>query len=187
MQLFLLFSLAHLLGDYPFQTNWIYNQKIKGPLGTLLHVGILGVCFAVVLNYLLTNYAILSSVGIILVIHLIQDYLKIELVSRRKKIAPLLALILDQVLHFMLLAIVAWQLDFDNFKISFGDQLTINEPLLSFILIYCITLILVTFTWDVFKFVGRKEKTLQHDISDIFARLTVTTLVFGVVYLVVFL
>lgn len=32
--------LAHLLADFPFQTNWIYAQKLKSIWGVILHCGI---------------------------------------------------------------------------------------------------------------------------------------------------
>ncbi|MFH0776788.1 MAG: DUF3307 domain-containing protein [Patescibacteria group bacterium] len=183
MTLFLLFTLAHLLGDYPFQTSWIYLQKTKGLPGQLLHVSILGACFLILTAPLLSNRIVLNALTLILVMHFLQDFLKIELVSKRGKIRPFPALVLDQALHFALLFGVTNRLNSVNLKIGFGADL-LGSPSLPWILFYLATLILGTFTWDVVRFVWRNEtKELQHDWLALGLRGAIITIIFGAVYL----
>lgn len=182
MQLFLLLSLAHLLGDYPFQTNWIYRQKTKSWLGSFLHVLILAACFAVLLAPYLVNRVVILALFIILVVHFFQDVWKIELANKRKKIAPFAALVLDQVLHFALLVGVAFRLDSVRLRISFAEEI-ITSPTFLWILMYVIVLILATFTWDVFEFVRNKREKLQHKWPSLLSRGAIVTVVFGLIYL----
>ncbi|MCF7845702.1 MAG: DUF3307 domain-containing protein [Candidatus Peribacteraceae bacterium] len=181
LTLFLLFSFAHLLGDYPFQTNWVYRQKIKSPLGTLLHVAILVACFVVVLAPLLVNRVVVLAVGTILLIHFVQDVLKIEFTGKRKLVPSFIALALDQLLHFAVLAGVAYRLSLINLKLAFAESI-FQSPYLNLLLLYLITLVLATFVWDVVKFVWRGEKNLQHNWLEFIWCGLIVTAVFGAVY-----
>src|SRR3989338_1323831 len=100
--LFLLY-LAHFLGDYPFQTNWVFAHKIKNCWrGGLLHT------FGIFLALLLTLAPFLDAtpiwyvIGIVTVVHYFQDAIKVSIDTQHHHYKKL-SYIGDQVLHLSLL------------------------------------------------------------------------------------
>lgn len=67
MELSIIFGLlAHFLGDYVFQNDWIANEKTKKTLPALLHVAIHGILFYFIVGF---SYAL----AVIVVTHFFID------------------------------------------------------------------------------------------------------------------
>ncbi|MCK5472270.1 DUF3307 domain-containing protein, partial [Candidatus Gracilibacteria bacterium] len=140
LNFFLLLAIAHLFGDFPFQTNWIYRQKFRSWSGGLWHAAILFLCFLAILSPYLANWQVVALITTISFIHYLQDCLKIEIVDKRKKMTAFPGLLLDQFLHFLFLAVAAYWMNSLQLKISFG-WITEN-PHFRFALIYLVVLLL---------------------------------------------
>jgi hypothetical protein len=100
MTLFATLLLAHLLGDFPLQTNRIFRLKIQGPLGLALHAGIHVLVTAVLIQQFWQYWPILISLGII---HYLIDWIKVKHTSKLQ--TP--GFVLDQISHVTVLIIIA--------------------------------------------------------------------------------
>ena len=98
MNLFWLLLLAHLVGDFPLQTDRVFYVKKKYKAGLWLHVGIWTICnFIITFPYL--KYPLYWFILLALVIsHYIYDYSKIKLTEIGVQDNFFLFL-LDQLLH----------------------------------------------------------------------------------------
>lgn len=103
MFLFIRFLLAHFLGDFPFQSNFVYKLKFKGLRGIIPHALIICGC-AIALSW---PYLNLPSIWLFIIFmagtHLIQDTIKINCTSPKK---CFWAYFLDQFSHIGLIAII---------------------------------------------------------------------------------
>jgi len=142
--LFLLY-LAHFLGDYPFQTNWIYLQKEKSPwLGSLYHLaGIflaLLLCLAPFLN--IANFWL--AIVLITIFHYLQDALKIEYFLSKKW--RNFGYFFDQVTHLLVIYVI-WSLLLANtaYQTLFLPIFYNNLALI----LYLLGLIFVTYFMDI--------------------------------------
>jgi hypothetical protein len=97
--------LAHFMGDFPLQTDWMIRRKQK-PGVLILHVGVhFGVMFLLAGQL---RSAIWPYLLLITLVHLGQDILKIFLTIRRPHLANQF-FILDQVMHYLIIwGIVTW-------------------------------------------------------------------------------
>ncbi len=98
MHLTWLLVLAHVVGDFVLQTDWVFRQKVTRRWGVLLHVGI---CVGAMVAALLPFFHDGTVVGLVVVLagwHLLLDWGKGSLRSRwgRETIALFVG---DQVLH----------------------------------------------------------------------------------------
>lgn len=182
MNFFLLLAIAHLLGDFLFQTNWIYRQKFRSLPGGLWHAGILFLCFLAILSPYLANWQVIALIATISFMHYFQDCLKIEIVDRRKKVTAFHGLLLDQFFHFLFLAVAACWVNSMQLKIFFSW--IAENPHFRFALIYFVALLLITFVWNVIRHSRRGDKILRRDWRGIFIRGGIVTFIFGVVWLV---
>ncbi len=99
MGLFWLLVLAHLVGDFPLQTDKVFYYKHKTRWGILIHIGITAACNVVfTIPYLKypTYWLILLGMS---VLHLLYDKMKISLTRKGMEDNTLLFLF-DQFLHF---------------------------------------------------------------------------------------
>lgn len=101
----LLILLAHFLGDYPFQSTWIYTQKTKNLPGGIFHILDLLLAYLLCLGPFLGHPHVQVFILITLIIHFIQDTLKVYINRTRGHYPD--SYILDQSLH-ILLAILLW-------------------------------------------------------------------------------
>ena len=106
MIIFWLLFLAHLLADFPLQTNTIYNLKKKNAVGVLPHVTIHIAANIIVLIPLLNLALTWVSIAILAIIHAFLDHVKITLVSSGKK-DNLFYFLIDQGLHLLTIVIIA--------------------------------------------------------------------------------
>jgi hypothetical protein len=109
MDYFQLLLLAHILGDFTFQTDSIYSLKQKSPWGVPIHVLICSLANAAVLHPLLSYAAVWLAIAFIAVIHIALDRTKLFLTVFREK-DGLGYFFIDQALHLMSLLGAAWYL-----------------------------------------------------------------------------
>jgi hypothetical protein len=103
MELFWRLYLAHLLADFPFQTNRIFAWKMKSFGGVLIHAAVVVVISAIMLWPMLVSpdrWAVLSFLGLS---HALQDHFKV-VYSRRTGKDGLGPYVLDQVGHLIMTA-----------------------------------------------------------------------------------
>lgn len=92
------FLLAHFLVDYPFQTDKLFETKIKEFKGVLIHTSIL-LFFLLLLSFPYTrNYLVILCCFSIALLHLLQDQAKIYL-TKKKEGENFYYFIGDQALH----------------------------------------------------------------------------------------
>ncbi|MCA9876025.1 MAG: DUF3307 domain-containing protein [Anaerolineales bacterium] len=103
MTTFPILLLAHLIADFPLQTNRVYALKTQGNKGLLLHVAIHVLVAAVLLQRPLSHIPLLFAYG---AIHFAVDWYKVN--SPARKQTP--GFLLDQAAHFFtILVLTAWQ------------------------------------------------------------------------------
>ena len=90
--------LAHVISDFPLQTNKIYNLKEKTNWGIFLHI-LVHVIVSVVLLYNKLNLQVLGILFTIGIIHFLQDWLKLFLKDRIAIIDTVSTFVVDQILH----------------------------------------------------------------------------------------
>lgn len=92
--------LAHVIADFPLQTNQIFRWKMQSNLGILLHVAIHLAVTALTLRHSLSMWRLLLLLG---VIHFGIDWLKLRIPVRRQ--TP--GFIIDQLAHLLSLVYLA--------------------------------------------------------------------------------
>ncbi len=100
MTTFVTLLLAHLIGDFPLQTNKIFTLKTKGIWGLILHVAIHLLVAGILLQNPLTNWPILAILGIA---HFSTDWVKLRYPS--KSLA--MGFITDQLIHIVTIFIIS--------------------------------------------------------------------------------
>ncbi len=96
---------AHLLADYPLQTNWLVVRKGQAWYGLALHGAMVFLMMILVLPGDLS--VLLVPMLILTFVHMFQDWVKVYS-GPRIKIHPFIPYILDQVLHYT--AIIIFQM-----------------------------------------------------------------------------
>lgn len=153
--------LAHLLGDFVFQSNDLILKKYKSWRGSFEHVCILAAFTALFLFPYWNHQETWMITGIILAVHFIQDLLKVEYDVHLNKIRKsTMPFFLDQILHLSLLAYLSpffstlepFELPDWIAKIYFSKYL----------IIYFIGLVLFSYTYDItlYQFLQKKSKKL---------------------------
>lgn len=105
MTTFLILLLAHLIADFPLQTNRVYILKTQGNKGLLLHVGIHVLVAAVLLQRPWQHIPLLLAYG---AIHYLVDWFKVNKSTMNQ--TP--GFLLDQLAHFLTIVVLAlWQPD----------------------------------------------------------------------------
>lgn len=101
MTVFATLMLAHLLADFPLQTNQIFKWKVASSWGVALHVAIHVVVTAVFVTNLPQYWPVLVFLG---VTHFLTDWLKLRVPARYQ--TP--GFILDQLAHGLTLGVIAF-------------------------------------------------------------------------------
>jgi len=105
--LFLRLLLAHLAGDFLFQTNLIFRLKSKNIWGVALHSFIVFLTSVVVFLPWLDKEVIWLGLALLLVSHVLVDQLK-NILDKKVNNKPFL-FIFDQILHLaILICLAAW-------------------------------------------------------------------------------
>jgi hypothetical protein len=127
--------LAHFIGDFVLQTDWMIRQKQKPGVLTLhvsIHFGVM-LLLAGQLRSAIWPYLLLIAL-----VHLVQDILKILLTNRRPHLA-IHYFILDQVMHYFIIwGVITW------FHLM-NDH--ISSPEKPFWIIVSLAYLLVTYVW----------------------------------------
>lgn len=102
MQTFIVLLLAHLLGDFPLQTNRVFRMKLASKRGLAVHVAI----HIVVLIFLLQSpWQYLPLLIVLAAAHFFTDWLKVRLQKTGKPLTP--GFLLDQVAHLTTIGVIA--------------------------------------------------------------------------------
>ncbi|MEM7336545.1 MAG: DUF3307 domain-containing protein [Chloroflexota bacterium] len=103
MSTFFVLLLAHLLGDFPLQTNRIFRMKLASKRGLSLHIAIHVVTAAVLIESWWQHWVLLLVYA---VVHFLTDYIKIRLQEPGKPLT--VGFIWDQIAHVVAIAGFAW-------------------------------------------------------------------------------
>lgn len=158
--IFLHLIIAHLLGDFVFQSNDLILKKYKSWKGILEHVSIITAISILLLFPLLQNPEIWTLIGLIALAHFTQDCLKIAYEIRYNSARSTLPFFLDQIFHVGLIAVLSMQLNdlpmipLPAWFLSFYNA----EPLA----VYFIGGIMVSYSYDIllYQFARQKNKKI---------------------------
>lgn len=179
--------IAHLLGDFVFQSNSLLKKKYETWVGTFQHVLIITVFTILMLfPYWNTSWAWVV-VGVIFVMHFVQDLLKVEFDKRfndkKRSVTPFFV---DQVLHISLICLMGrgfQALPTMNLP-EWLENLYFSDP----VNVLLVSILLLTYTFDItrFQFERHESKTVKSYHPD-HKGMTVRVLAFTIIYLGVFL
>lgn len=125
--------LGHLIADFPLQTNWIYQLKMKSWVGVLLHSLIHIIVTACLIQPISALIPLLLILG---VIHFLTDFIKVCIPVKYQ--TP--GFIIDQCIHIVVLLLLSW---FWQNKLYSTLSMALLKPLL----IYHSVLGLFVFVW----------------------------------------
>jgi hypothetical protein len=140
MNILLLLYLAHFLGDFPFQTSWVYKQKNKSTLGGLFHIAEIFIALLICLSGYLHQTSIWITIGLITATHYLQDIGKLKFNKHNQNI--IVSYFSDQALHIGV-STLYWYLFIahKSFTPFFGAVIFENPIFIT----YCIGLVWITY------------------------------------------
>lgn len=154
---------AHLLGDFVFQSNSLLKRKYKSWHGTLEHALVIWLFTALALFPYWNSWRAWAISGIIFLVHFTQDVLKVEFDKRYNKDRHTnVPFFLDQLGHLLLIFLIGR--GFENVQALPLPHL-VNELYFSpTFLALVVGLILFTFTADItkFQFLLQKNKKAKY-------------------------
>jgi len=107
MFLFYRLLLAHIIADFPMQTNQIFKVKMNTKWGVLLHSSIV-LLFSIFFTFpYLEDSKVIIILLLIFLSHTVIDKLKMEY-SKKTKNQSIRILLLDQALHIAIIAVLAF-------------------------------------------------------------------------------
>ena len=124
MTVFATLMLAHLLADFPLQTNQIFKWKVASSWGVALHVAIHVVVTAVFITDLAQYWPVLAFLA---VTHFLTDWLKLRVPTRYQ--TP--GFVLDQLAHWLTLGVIAFAVP--NLPVLLPDWVLYPAVVLAFI------------------------------------------------------
>jgi len=128
MPLFYRLLLAHLVADFPLQTNQIFKVKTNTEWGVLIHTLIV-LIFSILFTFpYLEDPKVIIILLVIFLSHTVIDKLKMEY-SKKTKNQSMKILLLDQVLHIAIIAILTF---------NFTESYLLSSPFNSVFLNYLI-------------------------------------------------
>jgi len=105
MSTFKILLLAHLLGDFPLQTNRIFRMKLAGTRGLVLHVAIHLFVAIIIIPTFWQFWLLLVLLGLT---HFLTDWLKLRLQGPDKP--QLFGFVIDQIVHISVIIVLSlWQ------------------------------------------------------------------------------
>ncbi|MFA4814775.1 MAG: DUF3307 domain-containing protein [Candidatus Gracilibacteria bacterium] len=182
--IFLHLIVAHLLGDFVFQSNDLLQRKYKSWMGIFQHACIISALTILSIFPYLQHAAAWQVISIIFGMHFVQDHLKIELDARYNKKKNTLPFFADQIFHVALIYVLSlWLTKFE--PLSLPDWL---ENLYSSysVTIYLIGAVLFSYAYDIalYQFLRkRSKKKLEYtaNIPSMLRRIAI----FSVIYLLI--
>lgn len=128
MPLFYRLLLAHLVADFPLQTNQIFKVKTNTEWGVLIHTLIV-LIFSILFTFpYLEDPKVIIILLVIFLSHTVIDKLKMEY-SKKTKNQSIRILLLDQVLHIAIIAVLTF---------NFTESYLLSSPFNSVFLNYLI-------------------------------------------------
>ena len=128
MYLFYRLLLAHIIADFPLQTNQIFKVKTNTEWGVLIHTLIV-LLFSILFAFpYLENLKVLIILLIIFLSHTVIDKLKMEY-SKKTKNQSMRILLLDQALHIAIIAVLTF-----NFTESYLLSSPFNSAFLKYLI-----------------------------------------------------
>ena len=103
---FLILALGHVIGDFLLQPYWLVLAKRKGWHGLFIHVGMVTFITAILAWNSIPNWWV--WIIVLFIGHLFIDQFRTFVFTDNTKGKGLLLLVLDQLAHFILIAILAW-------------------------------------------------------------------------------
>ncbi len=164
--------IAHVLGDFTFQTSGIVKKKMEGSVGLFIHL-IIVLFFYLLIGFFYFSSKYILAILIVFISHYIIDYLKIVL-GRRYNISGVkasLSLIADQILHLFFMLFVfymfkpwimnGWGYDFITFIFS---KTQLDNNLLDKIIVFSSFVMFITRGGTVFvkTFTGRFDNKIYN-------------------------
>lgn len=176
---------AHLLGDFVFQSNALLKRKYESWKGTFEHALIITLFTALALFPYWEHARTWIAVGTIFLVHFIQDVIKVEVDKRYVKGRSTVPFFVDQLLHISL--IVAMGRGFENLAIlelPYWVEWLYFSPAIH---VLFAGLIMLTYTFDItlYQFKHMKNRKLKYhpDHKGMMQRV----LAFSIFYLVLML
>jgi len=128
MFLFYRLLLAHIIADFPLQTNQIFKIKTNTEWGVLIHTLIV-LIFSILFAFpYLEDIKVIIVIVVIFLSHTVIDKLKMEY-SKKTKNQSIRILLLDQVLHIAIIAILTF-----NFTESYLLISPFNIPFINYLI-----------------------------------------------------
>lgn len=106
LSFFLILVLGHMIGDFLLQPYWLVLAKRKGWLGLIIHVGMVTFITGVLAWNSIPNWWV--WIIVLFIGHLFIDQFRTFVFIDNTKGKGLMLLFLDQLAHFILIAIIAW-------------------------------------------------------------------------------
>jgi len=134
---FLRFSLAHMLADFPLQTDYIFRLKSEKSLGTLPHILIHMVVMVFFLLPFINSWRTIGAIIFISVFHMLSDTKKMDVTRIIKQkgntaYSQLLYFGVDQAIHFITIILAVTLFYYPDYYLT---PLPIYpEPVMSFYL-----------------------------------------------------
>lgn len=128
MFLFYRLLLAHIIADFPMQTNQIFKIKMNTHWGVILHTLIV-LIFSIFFTFpYLENPKVIIILLVIFLSHTVIDKLKMEY-SKKTKNQSIRILLLDQALHIAIIAVLTF-----NFTESYLLSSPFNSAFLNYLI-----------------------------------------------------
>jgi len=128
MFLFYRLLLAHIIADFPMQTNQIFKVKMNTKWGVLLHSSIV-LIFSILFAFsYLEDPKVIIILLVIFLSHTVIDKLKMEYSKKTKK-QSIRILLLDQALHIAIIAVLTF-----NFTESYLLSFPFNSVFLNYLI-----------------------------------------------------
>ncbi len=171
---------AHLLGDFVFQSNALIKKKDETWKGTLEHAAIItGFTALFLLPYWLQPKAWLT-VGVIFGVHFAQDVIKVEYDKRFNKSHSTLPFFIDQFCHIALIVLMGR--GFERLETLGLPEIFMNLYASPFVHILLAGIVLLSYTFDItlyqFKHKVQQDLAYTPDHKGMFQRV----LAFSVFY-----
>lgn len=103
---FLAFLLGHMIGDFALQPYWLVLAKRNGWTGLVIHVGVVTFITGILAWSIIPSWWVWTI--ILFIGHLFIDQFRTFVFTDNSKGKGLLLLVLDQIAHVVLIALIAW-------------------------------------------------------------------------------
>jgi hypothetical protein len=154
--------IAHLLGDFVFQSNDLILKKFKSWKGTFHHALIIAFFSILAIFPYWGSTKAWTLIALIFGIHFAQDVLKIEYEKRFNSKRSVWPFFLDQIFHWSLILVLARGFQKEQMLTLPSWLIHIHQS--STILCFVLGLLLVSFVWEItiYQFARRKNAKLKY-------------------------